>query len=114
MDPNAAPLVSPPYSPFADWLSKFHMASAPIQALWILALTAVALATLWTLAAPFRLWLAALASRRADRQPEPRQPPDPQGELVYGVYRDRDGRWLVYAQGEVRAMEAERVERLEQ
>jgi hypothetical protein len=41
MDPNY------PYSPFADWLSKFYLASEPIQALWIVALSATALGVTW-------------------------------------------------------------------
>lgn len=32
-----------PYSFLADWLSKFHMASKPLQALWIVALAATVL-----------------------------------------------------------------------
>ena len=33
LTPAAASLPDPPYSAFADWLSKFHTASEPIQAL---------------------------------------------------------------------------------
>jgi hypothetical protein len=29
-----------PYNAFADWLSKFHTSSEPIQALWIVAIAA--------------------------------------------------------------------------
>ena len=36
-----------PYSFLADWLSKFQIASEPIQALWILALAATALGVTW-------------------------------------------------------------------
>ena len=86
-----------PYSPFADWLSKFHTASEPIQALWIVGIVAVALGIVWALTLPLRIRLAGLRMR---------------GELVYGVYRDRQGRWLVYADGEVRALDA-RVGRFE-
>ena len=32
-----------PYSPFADWLSKFHTSSEPIQALWIVAFVTLVL-----------------------------------------------------------------------
>jgi hypothetical protein len=87
-------MENPPYSPFADWLSKFHMASEPIQALWIVALAVVALGFCWSLAAPFRLWLA---GRRPWRGPG--------GELIYGVYRDPDGRFFVVCDGRVRAVE---------
>jgi hypothetical protein len=87
MDPTPAHL--PPYSPVADWLSKFHTSSEPIQALWIVALAATVLGVAWCLTAPVRLWLLA----RRDRG-------EPRGELVYGVYRDGEGRWwLVYAEG---------------
>ena len=79
-----------PYSPFADWLSKFHTASEPIQALWIVGIVVVALGIVWALTLPLRVWLVGSRTR---------------GELVYGVYRDRQGRWLVYADGEVRALE---------
>jgi hypothetical protein len=36
-----------PYSPFADWLSKFYLVSEPIQALWIVALSATVLGVTW-------------------------------------------------------------------
>jgi hypothetical protein len=87
-------MENPPYSPFADWLSKFHMASEPIQALWIVALAAVALGFCWSLAAPLRFWLAARRPRGG-----------PGGELIYGVYRDPDGRMLVYLDGRVRELD---------
>jgi hypothetical protein len=35
-----------PYSFWADWLSKFYLASEPIQALWIVALAATVLGAL--------------------------------------------------------------------
>ncbi len=92
--PPPFPPSVPPYSPFADWLSKFHMASEPIQALWIVALAAVALGFCWSLAAPLRLWLGARHHRSG-----------PRGELVYGVYRDPDGRMLVYLDGRVRELD---------
>jgi hypothetical protein len=41
------PMGTAPYSPFADWLSKFHTASEPIQALWIVALSATVLGVTW-------------------------------------------------------------------
>src|SRR3954452_14386640 len=75
MDPTP-PLA--PYSPFADWLSKFHTASEPIQALWIVAIVVVALGTVWALTLPLRVWLAALRMRRDRRGAE-------RGELLYGV-----------------------------
>src|SRR5215212_11044195 len=103
MDPTP-PLA--PYSPLADWLSKFHTASEPIQALWIVAIVVVALGIVWAFTLPLRVWLSALRERGERRGAEG-------GELVYGVYRDGQGRWLVYAEGEVRALEAGRLERLE-
>src|SRR5688572_8405710 len=94
--PPAAALQSaaPTYSPFADWLAKFHTASEPIQALWIVALAAVALGVCWCLAAPLRLWLAARGEPAAHR-----------GELVYGIYRGPDGRLFVYLDGRALALE---------
>ncbi len=90
-----------PYSPFADWLSKFHTSSEPIQALWIVALAAVAVSFVWSLTASLRLWL--VRRHRAE----------PLGELIYGVYRDGEGRWVVYAVEEARALNEESVRRLE-
>jgi len=91
--PPSFPSSVPPYSPFADWLSKFHMASEPIQALWIVALAAVALGLCWSVTAPLRLWLARRERSR------------PRGELVYGVFRDWEGRLLVYGDGHTRALD---------
>jgi hypothetical protein len=95
------PAHLPPYSPIADWLSKFHTASEPIQALWIVALVVTVLGVVWSLTTPLRLWLA-LRGGRGERR----------GELVYGVYRDAEGRWLVYAEGEVRVVDRARVARV--
>jgi hypothetical protein len=89
--PPFVPPSFPPYSPFADWLSKFHMASEPIQALWILALTLMVLAICWSLTAPLRLWLT-----RRERSV-------PQGELVLGVFREPNGRLVVHGDGHARA-----------
>jgi hypothetical protein len=94
-----------PYRFGADLLSKFHTASEPIQALWILALAVVFLGTLRTLTIPLRLWLAQRPARPATITPR--------GELLYGVYRDAEGRWLVYAEGEVRVLDEGSVARLE-
>ena len=70
-----------PYSFWADWLSKFHTASDPIQALWILALTAVALAALHALKS-----IAVAALRR-------RTPPIP--NPVATLARDPTGRLVL-------------------
>jgi hypothetical protein len=85
---SPAPLSATPYSPFADWLSKFHTASEPIQALWIVALTATVLGVTWLVMRGLR----EIAARR------PRQPVDG-GPLIYGVFQDLQGRWMVYSHG---------------
>jgi len=71
-----------PYSVWADWLSKFHTSSTLIQALWIVAATAMGLAALHTVK------VVAVAALRRMR--------DPEIELVYGICRDRSGRLMVY------------------
>ncbi len=85
-----------PYNAFADWLSKFHTASEPIQALWIVALAAVAIAFIWSITVPFRLRLA----RRDGERPHLAH-----GELVCGLYRNDEGRLMFYADGEESAAE---------
>ena len=61
-----------PYSPFADWLSKFHMSSEPIQALWIVAIVTLVLGLAYFAK---EIVVAALRPYRhsgaAQRNPEP-------------------------------------------
>ena len=61
-----------PYSPFADWLSKFHMSSEPIQALWIVAIVTLVLGLAYFAK---EIVVAALRPHRhsgaAQRNPEP-------------------------------------------
>jgi hypothetical protein len=88
------------YSAFADLLSKFHTASEPIQALMIVAIATVAITSVWCLTAPLRLGLSMLRERG-----------EPRGQLAYGLYRDPQGRWLIYADAKVRAVDAGSVAR---
>ena len=78
-----------PYSFLADWLSKFHMASEPIQALWIVALSATVLGVTWIVTRGVR----EIATRR------PRQQPSGVDPFSYGVFKDPQGRWMVYSHG---------------
>ena len=78
------------YSAFADLLNKFHTATPPIQALWLL----VGAATILGVAALALRTLRDIAAMRLAPRPE-----GPKGLLVYGVVRDEDGRWLVIRHG---------------
>ena len=77
-----------PYSLWADGLSKFQSSSEPIQALWLVAVPATVLGLAW-----LALWtvrdLVGLARRERHWR----------GHLVYGVYQDDQGRWMVYWDG---------------
>jgi hypothetical protein len=78
------------YSAFADLLNKFHTATPPIQALWLLVTSA-------TILGVTGLVLRTLRDIAAMRTP-PR--PEPSGSLlVYGVVQDEDGRWHVIRHG---------------
>src|SRR3954462_5083675 len=70
-----------PYSPFADWLSKFYLASEPIQALWIVALSATVLGVTWIVMRGVGEIVGSWGGR--PRGPE---------ELNYGVCQNAEGR----------------------
>ena len=74
-----------PYSPWADWLSKFHTWPESIQALWLVAVPLTVLGVAWLVMRGLRD-LIPLARRE-------------RGLLVYGIYRDKQGRWMVYRHG---------------
>jgi hypothetical protein len=74
-----------PYSHFADWLSKFHASPEFIQALWLLAIPATLLGLTWLVLRSVR---EIISFSRCER-----------GQLVYGVYQDSQGRWMVYWHG---------------
>jgi hypothetical protein len=81
-----------PYSLWADWLSKFHTWPERIQALWLVAVPVTVLGL---------AWLAPRGARdliRVSRREWSGHTPWP-GHLIYGVYRDRGGRWMVYRHG---------------
>jgi hypothetical protein len=73
----------------ADWLSKFHTWPEPIQALWLVAVPATLLGLAW-LVLRFARDLVSLW------RGHPEWPP----RLIYGVYRDRRGRWMIYRHGQ--------------
>jgi hypothetical protein len=74
-----------PYSLWADWLSKFQSSSEPIQALWLLAVPATLLGLVW-----LALWAVRDLIGLARRERYWR------GHVVYGVYQDCEGLWMVY------------------
>jgi hypothetical protein len=75
-----------PYSVWADLLAKFHTSPEWIQALWLVAIPALILGVTWCVTRLVKdIAVAALGIR--------------QGQLIYGVYQDEQGRWLVYRNG---------------
>ncbi|WP_262032481.1 hypothetical protein [Microvirga sp. Mcv34] len=79
-----------PYSAWADWLSKFHTWPEFIQALWVVAIPVTALGVTWLLMRGIRDVIPAFSGRRRHGHGEWR------GHLIYGVYQDPQGRWMVY------------------
>jgi len=71
-----------PYSIVADWLSKFHTWPEFIQALWLIAIPVTTLGITWLVMRGLRDLV------HFSRKPE--------GHLIYGVYQDRRGRWMIY------------------
>jgi hypothetical protein len=78
-----------PYSPFADWLSKFHAWPEPVQALWLVAVPLTLLGITWLVMRGIGDLVR--LSRRGHGEWR--------GHLVYGVYQDGEGRWMVYWHG---------------
>jgi len=75
-----------PYSVWADMLSKFHTAPELIQALWLVSVPLTLLGVTWlTMRGLHDLITLARSKRRHWR-----------GHLIYGVYQDPEGRWMVY------------------
>ena len=89
-----------PYSMWADWLSKFHSSPELIQGLWLVAVPLTLLGITWLVMRGvgdlFRLLRGERLSRRERRHWR--------GHLIYGVYQDGEGRWMVCWHG--RAPEA--------
>ncbi|WP_114947228.1 hypothetical protein [Microvirga calopogonii] len=75
-----------PYSAWADWLSKFHTWPELIQALWLVSLPLTLIGVTWLLMRGLRDLIPALS----------RRPSQWRGHLIYGVYQDPQGRWMVY------------------
>ncbi|MGO4571812.1 hypothetical protein [Microvirga sp. 2TAF3] len=76
-----------PYSAWADWLSKFHTWSEPIQALWLIAVPVTVLGVTWLVMRGLSQIVPMLSRRREH------------GHLIYGVYEDARGRWWIYWHG---------------
>ena len=77
-----------PYSFLADWLSKFHMASEPIQALWIVALSATVLGVTGIVMRGVREIVGCWLGRGVGR-----------GALTDAVYQDERGRSFLGSSG---------------
>ena len=73
-----------PYSVVADWLSKFHTWPETIQALWLIAMPVTILGITWLILRGLRDLIPPLTRRRW------------RGHLIYGVYQDEHGRWMIY------------------
>jgi len=78
--------VDQPYSAWADWLSKFHTWPELIQGLWLVALPLTVLGVTWIV-------------MRTLREIVPTLPRRDHGRLLYGIYRDGQGRWMIYRHG---------------
>ncbi|WP_445503147.1 hypothetical protein [Microvirga sp. G4-2] len=72
-----------PYSFWADLLNKFHTAPELIQALWLMALSATALGVTWIVMRGLTQILSITSCRHW------------RGQLIYGVYQDDQGRWMI-------------------
>lgn len=75
------------YSVVADLLAKFHTAPEWIQALWLIMLPVTMLGMTWLMMHGLAGFMSGLA-KRSER-----------GLLVYGVYQDARGFWMVYRHG---------------
>src|SRR4051812_8139436 len=84
-----------PYSVWADMLAKFHTSPEGIQALWlvcvpvtVLGFTGLIMRGLTALIRVLSQILSQILSGRIER-----------GHLIYGIYQDPQGRWMVYRHG---------------
>jgi hypothetical protein len=78
-----------PYSMWADWLSKFHSSPELIQGLWLVAVPLTLLGITWLVMRGIGdLFRLSRGERRHWR-----------GHLIYGVFQDGEGRWMVYWYG---------------
>jgi len=75
------------YSVVADILSKFHTAPDWIQALWLVMVPVTVLGLAWLVTRGLAGMIPLLARRHW------------RGHLIYGVYQDPQGRWMVYWHG---------------
>jgi hypothetical protein len=94
--------MEPPYSVWADWLSKFHTAPEWIQALWLVSVPATMLGMTWLVMRTAREIAVLLAQRpRAEAW---------QGHSICPIYRTADGRWMLSARGVMRELKSEEAE----
>jgi hypothetical protein len=77
-----------PYSAWADWLSKFHTWPEFIQALWLVSVPLTLIGVTWLVMRGLRDLIGLKRAKRHWR-----------GHLIYGVYQDPQGRWMVYWHG---------------
>ncbi|WP_262030275.1 hypothetical protein [Microvirga sp. Mcv34] len=97
-----------PYSLWADWLSKFHTWPEFIQALWLVAIPVTVLGLAWLALRGIRDLIVSLSRRDHGASDDHGEPPghsewrghgEWRGHLIYGVYQDPQGRWMVYWHG---------------
>lgn len=86
-----------PYSPWADWLDKFHTSPDWIQALWLVVVPLALVGIAFCVMRAVREITVAALDRRGMCQ----------GRPVYAIYQAPDGRWLIYARGAVRELKPE-------
>ncbi|WP_414474073.1 hypothetical protein [Microvirga sp. M2] len=77
-----------PSSIVADWLARFQTSPEFIQALWIISVPLTLIGMTWGVT-----WLV-MRGLRDTRPTLARR--DWRGHLIYGVYQDPEGRWMVY------------------
>ena len=80
-----------PYSAWADWLSKFHTWPEFIQGLWLVSVPLSLIGVTWLVMRGLRD-LVRLSRGERDWRGHGAW----RGHLIYGVYQDPQGRWMVY------------------
>ncbi|EIM29452.1 hypothetical protein [Microvirga lotononidis] len=78
---------------WADWLSKFHTWPEFIQALWLVSVPVTLIGITWLMMRGLRDFVPGRSRREWRGHGERR------GHLIYGVYQDPQGGWMVYRHG---------------
>jgi hypothetical protein len=91
--------MEPPYSAWADWLSKFHTSPEWIQALWL----TVGPVTVLGMTGLVLRAVKEIAVLLAQRQREEAW----QGHPVCAIHRTTDGRWMLSAPVAVQELKSE-------